>query len=177
MPYTNESDSFLSKMGEASTASSASSAETSAESSFAGESPIRDQFAQLLADLSLRSGAGTRDPAYHERESPSLLKDRIFVRSSSENYVRLYTDDILWIKADGNYCDIVCEDRTHTVCSNLKQFEERLGLAQFMRVHRSYLVNLKHISEFGEFFILVNDEPIPIGRSHKEGLARLLKRF
>lgn len=139
-----------------------------------------DQFSQMLADLGFKNAFDVKnqiDQANTLRQTANIFEDRIFVRNASENFVRLYTNDIYWIKADGNYCDIVCKGKAYTVCVNLKQFEERLGLSQFIRVHRSYLINLTHVTEFGERFIFIDDESIPIGRSHREELVKRLIRF
>ena len=176
MNNQGKSDAPQSVAGEA----SASALKPLSSDGLSRDSTGTDQFSQLLADLGFKNVLDVKskiDQVYSLRRADKVFEDRIFVRHASENFVRLYTDDIYWIKADGNYCDIVCKGRAYTVCVNLKQFEERLGLAQFIRVHRSYLVNLTHVTEFGEHFIFIDDESIPIGRSHREEFAKRLIRF
>jgi two-component system LytT family response regulator len=59
-------------------------------------------------------------------------------------------DDIVFIKADGAYSEIVLKDDSKLVISkNLKHFEDILSFAKsFIRVHKSYLINTKYVSEY-----------------------------
>ena len=70
--------------------------------------------------------------------------NNIFVKVDSL-FVNLDFEDILWVEAYGDYVKIVTKHKTHTVYAKLKSVEERLPQNLFMRVHRSYIVNLTKI--------------------------------
>jgi len=90
-------------------------------------------------------------------------------------------DQILFIEADGSYARIVCADnKSKLVSKNLKYFEGILDTANhFVRSHRSFLVNMKHVVSFnkseGGSLILSMNNPIPISRERKQEVLDYLK--
>ncbi len=90
---------------------------------------------------------------------------------------------IVSITADGSYVNIVLADGTTMVVSkNLKYFEQALeGFPQFVRVHRSYLINLQQIKRFersGRGTIVMNDNSeIDLARDRRDGFFAALEQF
>lgn len=89
-------------------------------------------------------------------------------------------DDIIYLEADGSYVKIVCtEKRNKLVSKNLKYFEGMLESAShFIRPHRSFLVNMKHVLSFnktdgGSLTVDVNQN-IPISRERKQDVINYL---
>jgi len=83
--------------------------------------------------------------------------------------------DILYCVSDGNYTTFVMTDETEIVISkNLKHFESKLQNFNFLRIHKSYLVNLDHIDflikEQGGSVIMKNGKSLPISRKSKKEL-------
>jgi DNA-binding LytR/AlgR family response regulator len=106
----------------------------------------------------------------------TILSDRIFIRHK-EKMVKIMLADILFIEADRNYSHIFTKDKEYVLAITLKSIEEKLPMQSFMRVHRSYLINLIHIDEVIEGFIVinvVNKKSIPLGAGMRE---QLLKRI
>ena len=84
--------------------------------------------------------------------------------------------NIVYLESAGEYVRLHLADGTKLVTLfRLKNMENTLHSSQFMRVHRSYIVNLNHISGYtkGRIF-LSNEDYIPIGESYKEQIANYI---
>lgn len=88
--------------------------------------------------------------------------------------IKVLVDQISYVEAVGSYCDIHTIDKKHTLAINLKTFEERLSHPDFMRVHRSFLVNMTKINAINGNTIYLDDAKVPMG-SNKRNLV--LERF
>ena len=86
--------------------------------------------------------------------------------------------DILYVEADSSYCNIHSNCGTIVVSHTLKKCEETLCGMPFLRVHKSYVVNLDYVKNMNAAEInLLNDEKIPIGRSYKADLRRNYQKY
>jgi two-component system LytT family response regulator len=102
---------------------------------------------------------------------------------TSTGYQFLKIDTILYMKADGSYTHIFFDkEKSITVSKNLKYFETALdGYSQFIRVHRSYLINLLQMKKFdkqnrGE--IIMNDDAIiDLAREKREDFFNAVEKF
>jgi two-component system response regulator LytT len=88
--------------------------------------------------------------------------------------VKLKYVDILLIEAKGDYIKIKTLDKNHIVHSTLKKIEEKLPSDIFLKIHRSYIINLSKIIDIEDNSVLINREVIPVSRSNK---SELLKRL
>ncbi|REA57414.1 DNA-binding response regulator [Dyadobacter luteus] len=91
--------------------------------------------------------------------------------------VKLFLDDILWIESLKDYV------RIHTITGPLVTYlrisylEEKLPPDRFIRIHKSFIVSLDHMQAVTSTYIRVNNEEIPIGRSYKTNLDRILQHI
>lgn len=109
------------------------------------------------------------------REDVALeLLDRIFVKDK-EKMVRINVADILYVNAERNYCSIVTAEKKYMLSVNLKTFESKASSASFVRIHRSYLVNLFKIDQLDDNYVFFNNESLPISKSYKKELTSKLK--
>ncbi len=114
-----------------------------------------------------------------EREEKSRLHskgDEIFIKHNS-SLVKLKYADILWIEAMENYIIINTFDEKYTIHFTMKAIEEKLPPKQFIRVHRSFIVNVSsiHSIEDNAIQIKTSDKAknsIPIGKSFKDNLLK-----
>jgi two-component system LytT family response regulator len=155
---------------------------------------VRDQFAQrrsmkhreqLVALLARVTGAGqldaeellARGAAGLPRRFPEVLPIRL-----GRETIRLPVATIEWVDAAGDYMCVHAEGRTHVVRATMKQFEERLDPADFQRIHRSTIVNIRRIRKLkphtnGEYFLtLEGGHELKLSRSYRDRLARILGR-
>ncbi|MFT3883973.1 MAG: LytTR family DNA-binding domain-containing protein [Flavobacteriales bacterium] len=89
-------------------------------------------------------------------------------------------DDVLYLKAEGNYLKLVTQERGFLYRLTMNAMEAELDPLRFLRIHRSYLVNRSHVRTAryagnNEFtFIMANDHRIVSGRSYREHIAQAL---
>ncbi len=102
--------------------------------------------------------------------------DSIFIRDDYM-FVKLQVADILYIKSDKNYLDIYLKDKKHIVRGKLGDFLDNLPQKDFMKVHRSHVVNINKIDGFGGGFLKLGDIEIPMGSDYKAELQRRVKTF
>jgi len=76
----------------------------------------------------------------------------------------LNAEDIILAQADGLYTKIITRNKTYVMRDILKDVEERLPSNVFLRVHKSFLVNKKHIRSFNGKNAIVGDYTVPIRR-------------
>lgn len=86
-------------------------------------------------------------------------------------WVNIPLADTLWIEALGDYVTINMDNgKKHTVLTTMKTIESKLPVEKFIRVHRSYIVNLEKISNFDGNMLVVGKKLVPIGKSYKKML-------
>jgi len=96
--------------------------------------------------------------------------DAIFLKTEYK-IVRINIGDIHYVEAMSEYLRIYLtgNPKPVIVLLSMKKMEERLPSRSFMRVHRSYIINLKKIKEVSKSRImLVDDVEIPIGDSYRD---------
>ena len=83
--------------------------------------------------------------------------------------------EIVYLKADGLYTRVFTTAKSYLVRDILKNFEEKLNTTQFIRVHKSYLVNIGFVASFNAKKINLGDTNIPIRRGlYKELLEKIV---
>lgn len=107
-------------------------------------------------------------------DQPYILTDRIFVRYK-EKMIKIMISDILFIEADRNYSRIFTSNREYLLSVTLKLIEDRLPQNYFIRIHRSYIINLQHINEVAETHLRIAEKTIPISSSLKNQLLLRLQ--
>lgn len=106
---------------------------------------------------------------WKEKEGDILFKDCMFVKTNSR-LVRVDVDSILYIEAKGDYALFVTEKKGYIINSIFKNIEQKLDPNRFIRVHRSYIVNIKKVIDIEDSSLLINEKVIPISRGQKANL-------
>ncbi len=99
-----------------------------------------------------------------------VMDDRIFVRHQGK-MVKLLLEDILYIEAERNYCNVVTNKGKYLLVCTLKTIERELPDNHFLRVHRSYVVNISKLDVLADSHLEINRKVIPVSRSYKELLT------
>jgi DNA-binding LytR/AlgR family response regulator len=112
-----------------------------------------------------------RDLLFSIIENKEVSADFIFVKSNSR-LVKLKTEDIYYIEALKDYVVIHTADTRYTIHSTMKDIELKMGAADFVRVHRSFIVRLDKIAsiEFPNLTLENDKKVIPIGGSYRDEL-------
>jgi len=121
-----------------------------------------------------------QQPVPNEVSSEEDNDNVIFVKSDYK-IVRIDINSIRYIEAMSEYLRIACDDRDKQVIVllSMKKIEEHLSSNNFMRIHRSYIINLNKISEVKKNHVILDDgTSMPIGDNYKEAfMAYLNKKF
>lgn len=100
----------------------------------------------------------------------------IFVKSEGI-MVNINLSDILFVESMGNYVTINTPSKKHTVLMTMKEIEGKLPSNTFVRVHRSYIINLNEIETIEDTVIIIKGKLIPIGKSYKEAFFKRIKQL
>lgn len=104
-------------------------------------------------------------------DGSQLLSDRIFVRHK-DHMVKLFLKDIRYISADRSYCHIYAGTSEYLLSMPMGKLAEQLHSTDFLRVHRSYVVNLRQIDKVADDHLVIGKKAIPVGKEQREELAR-----
>jgi len=96
-----------------------------------------------------------------------LMSDRIFVRNKT-TMVKVMLEEVGYITAERSYCRIHTVDEAFLLSMPLGTLEEKLHSDQFMRIHRSHIVNLNRLDTISEDHVTIGSKVIPIGSAYRE---------
>lgn len=108
--------------------------------------------------------------------SPYVQSDSIFVRKN-ERMIKIMIDDILYFEADRNYCKIFSKNKECLLVMTLKEIDEKLPKDKFLRIHRSYIVNLSHVDEVAGSHVVIGKKAIPMSKNLRTELLNRLQTF
>lgn len=107
------------------------------------------------------------------------LSDGSITIPTTNGQLVLKTDSILFLKADGSYTEVHTKTERHLVSRKLIEMHELLDPEMFLRVHRSYVVNVTEMKEYirqsNSRLIMENGAVIPVSRSKKEEVNGLFQ--
>jgi two-component system LytT family response regulator len=134
---------------------------------------IREQPETAPRDSSSENGSG---------QGPDGYTNRIVFKSRGR-ILFLSVSDIRWIGAEGNYVRLSTATENHLLRETMAHVEERLDPRDFLRVHRSFIVNLKYVKEVrreadGDSVVIMdNGQKVALGRSFRSSLKLQLNRL
>ncbi len=102
--------------------------------------------------------------------------DFMFVRSERK-MIKIDFDAIIYIESYSDYIKIHLESKTIVTRETISAIEAKLPNSQFMRIHRSYIISLNNISSFTNEHITINSKALPISRSYKKDVLKLLEQY
>lgn len=139
--------------------------------------PVRPDALYSAIEITLHNAAHRKPLPQAEVESldrPLAYTDSIFVKNR-KRHQRLQLSDIYWVEAYDIYAQLGTAQGNFLISQSLKVVEEKLPTADFVRVHRSFLVNLHKIEAIEENDLILQGRHIPIGKTYREPLMRKLQ--
>ncbi len=104
------------------------------------------------------------------------MTDDFFYIRSDRKYVKLYYENVLWIKGLKDYVMLFTKKEKYMTALNIKTINAQLPDSIFARVSKSYIINVNEIEAIDVDTILIGEESIPLGNSYKEDfLAKHVK--
>ena len=89
---------------------------------------------------------------------------------------KLGIKEIKWVEALGDYIKIITENENLIVLSSMKSISDKLPNDRFLRIHRSYIVNLNRVEKFGCTSVEIDQHQLPMSRKQKRKLELLLEK-
>lgn len=128
---------------------------------------------RILLEKSSEKENGNEMAATNGNATDFILNDRIFVRHN-EKMLKIDIKDIYYIEADRNYCRIFSQGREYLLVMTLKDIDEKLPQNHFLRIHRSYIINISQIDEVAGTHVVIAKKAIPMSKAMR---TELLKRL
>lgn len=103
----------------------------------------------------------------------AIEHENLFIKSNGK-LINLSFGDILYIEALSDYATFCTKEKKYIVHSTMKDLEKKLPNTKFLRVHRSFIVNVDKIETIEDSCIIINKTPITIGMTYKDVLSQRL---
>ncbi|KAB7731726.1 response regulator [Rudanella paleaurantiibacter] len=136
---------------------------------------------QLLPGSASPEAALTAEkkPDAPERDPPgrdTILKidDYVFVKQGFQ-FVKISLADILVLEAEDTYTVFVTTVKKYALRQSLSAVLERLNHPRFVRVHRSYAINVNRVDTFDDHGITLGSQSVPLGKNYKDEFMRRLQ--
>jgi len=107
--------------------------------------------------------------------------DRIVLKADGAlHFVK--PSDVAWLEAQGDFVKVQTSGKTQMVRETLQSMEERLDPAVFLRIHRSFIVNLEHVKRvetalYGDYSVFMSDgSKLRLSRSYRSKLKALIRQ-
>lgn len=107
-------------------------------------------------------------------ENTTKESNNDFYVNIDRRLIKIDLPSIYLIEAKGDYINIKTEDKNYTVHSTLKKIEEKLPESLFLKVHRSYIINIKKIIDIEDNSVLIKKDVVPVSRSKRPELMKRL---
>lgn len=127
--------------------------------------------------------------AIEKAEMPSDIDDKLVNNYDSNNLstsgndlyinidrrlIKIDISSIYLVEAKGDYILLKTEDKNYTVHSTLKKIEEKLPDTSFLKIHRSFIININKIIDIEDKSVLINKDVVPLSRSFRPELMNRL---
>lgn len=129
----------------------------------------KERFNKSLSKLS-----GLKEAKNSTQKEASKEESSFIYVSVDRRLVKINIPDIYFVEAKGDYISIKTESKNYVVHSTLKKIEDKLPSTLFLRIHRSFIINVSQIIDIEDNSVLIQKSVIPISRSNKSELMKRL---
>ena len=110
-------------------------------------------------------------------ESQNTAPDFLFIRTDGKNkFQKIFLNEILYVESLQNYVCIHTKEQQIITHSSLKNVLESLPSSNFIQIHKSYVVSLKHIKSTDNFSVFINGKELPIGATFKDSFFEKIEK-
>jgi DNA-binding LytR/AlgR family response regulator len=136
--------------------------------------PVKPESLYSTIEITLYNAQSRKDAMIIPPLKDELkIDESIFVKSRNR-LEKLWLKDILWVEASDIYALVSTTNGKHLLNASLKVVEEKFPSSRFLRVHRSYIINVEKIDAIEEDEVLIGETRIPIGKTYREKLMNRL---
>lgn len=104
------------------------------------------------------------------------LEDRSFFIKVDKRHIQLNYDEVQFLESYGNYVKVWVGENFHLTPRTLSSFEDQIQLQEFVRIHKSFIVNTKHVSYLeGNQVMMHNEKLLPLGKNHRQAFKQFIE--
>jgi len=109
--------------------------------------------------------------ALYKNKQPSIASttnqsDAFFIKNKGE-LIKIEQCNILFFEAYDNYCNLYTDEKKYLITHTLKSVEEKLPKTSFLKVHRSYIINISKIDSIHEGYVFFGRQKVPVSKSYR----------
>lgn len=99
----------------------------------------------------------------------TIKENHLYIKSDSR-LIKVEDDKIQYVEARGDYVVFKTKTESYIVHSTLKNVESKLDSSKFLKVHRSFVINLDKIIDIEDSTVVIDQKVIPVSRAHRSDL-------
>jgi DNA-binding LytR/AlgR family response regulator len=108
------------------------------------------------------------------QREPSDKSGGFLILKDGYKMLRIFQNDISYIKSDGNYARVVTKNKKYLLRYSLEWLLTQLNPETFYRTHRACIVNINHVDEVQKKSLRINDEELPISRAYQATINKVI---
>lgn len=109
----------------------------------------------------------------HKPIQSTLNEPKFHFVKVKDAYEKIEESDIIYVNSDHVYLEIhTTAQKKFVIRKSMNAFVEELG-ADFIRIHKSYIVNMRHVSRLSSSQVVIGELELPVGKSYKADVAKL----
>jgi len=101
--------------------------------------------------------------------------DSIMIKSGTDIH-QIKTDEILYIESAGNYVIFVLKNESIMSLFNMNNVLDLLPANQFIRIHKSFIVSIRHLTKIERHQVVISNKEIPIGNIYRESFFKAIEK-
>jgi len=145
--------------------------------------PFNDRQVQITIDMALHNfsnkvnSAKSSERMEFDLDSPVLsFDDGLFLKKDT-HFEKVEYRHILYLEAESNYTTVYTDNDKYVFSYSLRIFEGKLPASLFIRVHRSYIVNVKAITGFEGNYLFIGNSTVSVSKNYREELFKRINVF
>jgi DNA-binding LytR/AlgR family response regulator len=118
----------------------------------------------------------TRSPATKSGNDTGERQEKkhLYIQDG-KNIFKLPHEDVFYLEGYGEYVKVITTNKTYMVRDSLTDFENKLSTDNFIRIHKSYIVNIQKITGFSTIQVILLNTELPIGRIYRDKTLSALR--
>jgi len=130
-----------------------------------------DRFLKAVAKVLHQPTHTSASPSKHE-----VVSDNYVYFKVDKKMIKTKMADVLYIESIKDYVKVKTSDKEIVTQQKISYLEESLPREQFLRIHRSFIVNLEKIDAYSATDVEIGKHNIPIGRNYKNDVMKVLAK-
>jgi two-component system response regulator LytT len=112
-------------------------------------------------------------PAVKQADDQKCFKEFLFIKEG-QYFTKVNYNDILYLSSDHVYVTVHTAARKYLVRTSMHEYLDRFDSSKFMRVHRSYVINMEKVEKINSAYVVIHGEQVPMSKNHREEILSLL---